>query len=174
MRAPRAPGPDMSHFEKQSDAERSAELAVNNPSPPIFSPGTMSGYDLDQDEEVPLREDVRPGKMYNNAQFQQWIEEYLPVLVRIFKNKFHIELDQLERPYPDAQIAAACEHYCPILWNIGNDGNPITQQQMNTWVKMVRDHLFKQQPEPEQPELFSESLSKAYERNLNSIVGIYL
>lgn len=123
--------------------------------------------------ESVISEDVRPAKDYGVPEYNQWLARDLPVLVKIFKNKYYRELENKHPTYGDQQIAYTCEEHAPYLWNIGQTEEPvITKKQMDIYLTAVKVDLFRQPVEQEQFDLFAESLDKTYARMLDNIIGL--
>ena len=151
----RPPGPSgLSDYEKQSELERSYDNMA---------------YPVNES----INEMIRPAKEYGVPEYNQWLARDLPVLVRIFKNKYHRELDNKSPTYGDQQIAYTCEEHAPYLWNIGQSEEPIiTKKQMDIYLTAVKVDLFRQPVEQEQIDLFNESLDKTYARMLDKVIGL--
>lgn len=123
--------------------------------------------------ESTITEDIRPAKDYGIPEYNAWLARDLPVLVKIFKNKYYRELENKHPTYGDLQIAYTCEEHAPYLWNIGQTEEPvITKKQMDIYLTAVKVDLFRQAVEQEQIDLFSESLDKTYSRMLDNIIGL--
>ena len=122
-----------------------------------------------------INELIRPAKDYGVKEYNDWLARDLPVLVKIFKNKYYRELENKHPTYGDQQIAYTCEKRAPYLWKIGQTEEPIiTTKQMDIYMTAVKVDLFRQPVEPEQIDLdlSSESLDKIYESMLNSVIGL--
>lgn len=120
-----------------------------------------------------INELIRPAKDYGVKEYNDWLARDLPVLVKIFKNKYYRELENKHPTYGDQQIAYTCEEHAPYLWKIGQSEEPIiTKKQMDIYLTAVKVDLFRQPVEQEQIDLFSENLDKIYESMLNSVIGL--
>lgn len=120
-----------------------------------------------------INELIRPAKDYGVKEYNDWLARDLPVLVKIFKNKYYRELENKHPTYGDQQIAYTCEEHAPYLWKIGQSEEPIiTKKQMDIYLTAVKVDLFRQPVEQEQIDLFAESLDKIYESMLNSVIGL--
>lgn len=120
-----------------------------------------------------ITELIRPAKDYGVPEYNEWLARDLPVLVKIFKNKYYRELDNKNPTYGDQQIAYTCEEHAPYLWKIGQTEEPvITKKQMDIYLTAVKVDLFRQPVEQEQIDLFNESLESTYERMLDNVIGL--
>ena len=123
--------------------------------------------------EDTITELIRPAKDYGVAEYNEWLARDLPVLVKIFKNKYYRELENKSPTYGDQQIAYTCEEHAPYLWKIGQTEEPIiTKKQMDIYMTAVKVDLFRQPVEQEQIDLFNESLESTYERMLDNVIGL--
>ncbi len=114
---------------------------------------------------------IRPLQKYDNPKYDEWISKHLPALVQIFKNKYWRELEKTDRQYSDEQIHYIVEKYTPMLYNLADEDTPLTAQQVNNWLVVVKSKLW-EQPVENQLELFTESLDKTYVRMLDKIIGL--
>jgi uncharacterized coiled-coil DUF342 family protein len=114
---------------------------------------------------------IRPLQKYDNPKYDEWINKHLPALVQIFKNKYWRELEKTDRQYSDEQIHYVVEKYTPMLYNLADEDTPLTAQQVNNWLVVVKSKLW-EQPVENQLELFTESLDKTYSRMLDKIIGL--
>lgn len=114
---------------------------------------------------------IKPLQKYNNPKYNEWLTNHLPALVQIFKNIYWKELERPNSQYPDEQIHYIIEKYTPMLYNLGDDKTPLTKEQVENWLIVVKNKLW-EQPVNNQLDLFVESLDKTYERMLDKIIGL--
>jgi chromosome segregation ATPase len=124
-----------------------------------------------QAEGAESNKPIRPLQKYNNPKYNEWITKHLPALVQVFKNKYWTELEKPESQYSDDQIHYIIEKYTPMLYNLGDEKTPLTKEQVDNWLIVVKDNLW-EQPVQNQLELFNESLDKTYARMLDNIIGL--
>ena len=122
-------------------------------------------------EGVDSKKPIKPLQKYKNPKYNEWISNHLPALIQIFKNKYWEELDRPEHQYTDSQIHYIIEKYTPMLYNLGDEKTPLTSEQVDNWLEVVKDKLWEQRVE-NQLELFTESLDKTYARMLDKIIGL--
>ena len=107
----------------------------------------------------------------HDAETEDWLKKYLPVMVNDFKNMFARALANKSPTYNDHQIAYAIESNVEDLFQLGE--NPISRQSMNGFLSTVKTELFQQPPETstvhmkKQDKLFYEGLDRII--NLSSI-----
>jgi hypothetical protein len=58
-----------------------------------------------------------------------------------------------------------------MLYNLADEDTPLTAQQVNNWLVVVKSKLW-EQPVENQLELFNEGLDKTYARMLDKIIGL--
>jgi uncharacterized protein YigA (DUF484 family) len=114
---------------------------------------------------------IKPLQKYSNSAYNEWLIKHLPALVKIFKNKYWRDLEKTDRQYSDDQIHYTVEKYTPMLYNLADEDTPLTAQQVNNWLVVVKSKLW-EQPAEQQLELFTESLDKTYSRMLDKIIGL--
>jgi vacuolar-type H+-ATPase subunit I/STV1 len=112
-------------------------------------------------------EDIRVSRQWEDPEFTAWMTKNLPVLVNIFKRNFKLDLARKSPTYGDHQISYKIEEFAHWL---DNDDPIITQEKMDTFMTAVKLSLFKDPVEPEQDDLFSESLDTTYERMLDTLI----
>jgi len=109
-------------------------------------------------EEAPQNK-FKPLQTYKNPNYNKWITENLSKLINLFKNTYWRELEQPKTTYTDRQIHYIIEKYTPLLYNLGDEHTPLTKEQIENWLEVVKDLLW-DQPVEKQLELFSESLNR--------------
>ena len=114
---------------------------------------------------------IKPLIKYNNPKYDEWITKHLPALVQVFKNKYWKDLEKIDKQYSDEQIQYIIEKYTPMLYNLADENTPLTAQQVNNWLVVVKSKLW-EQPVENQLELFTESLDKTYARMLDKLIGL--
>ena len=114
---------------------------------------------------------IKPLQKYGNAEYDEWLTKHLPALVKIFKNKYWRDLEKTDRQYSDEQIHYTVEKYTPMLYNLADEDTPLTADQVNNWLVVVKSKLW-EQPAEQQLDLFNESLDKTYSRMLDNIIGL--
>lgn len=121
------------------------------------------------DPDMYVKEDIRPAHNYPDVEYVKWLTENLPILVKMFKNKYWEALENKNPTYPDQQIAYVIEDLAPWLWN--HEAEILTKDIMDKFLSAVKANLWKQPPEPEQYELpLREGLDKIYENMLDQII----
>ena len=58
-----------------------------------------------------------------------------------------------------------------MLYNLGDEYTPLTAEQVENWMTVVKDKLW-EQPIQKQLDLFNESLDKTYSRMLDDIIKL--
>jgi hypothetical protein len=58
-----------------------------------------------------------------------------------------------------------------MLYNLGDEHTPLTQEQVENWMTVVKNKLW-EQPVHNQLDLFAEGLDKTYARMLDKIIGL--
>jgi len=112
-------------------------------------------------------EDIRASRQWEDPEFTAWMTKNLPELVKIFKRNFKLDLARKSPTYGDHQIAYKIEEFAHWL---NNDDLVIPQEKMDTFMTAVKLSLFQDPVEPEQDDLFSESLDTTYERMLDTLI----
>ena len=113
----------------------------------------------------------KPLQKYKNPKYNEWITKHLPALIKVFKNKYWRDLEQPDTQYSDEQIHYIIEKYTPLLYNLGDENTPLTADQVNNWLEVVKNKLW-EQPVQNQLDLFTEGLDKTYSRMLEKIIGL--
>ena len=113
----------------------------------------------------------KPLQKYKNPKYNEWITKHLPALINVFKNKYWRELERPESEYSDEQIHYIIEKYTPMLYNLGDEYTPLTAEQVENWMTVVKNKLW-EQPIQKQLDLFNESLDKTYSRMLDDIINL--
>jgi chromosome segregation ATPase len=113
----------------------------------------------------------KPLQKYKNPKYNEWITKHLPALINVFKNKYWRELERPESEYSDEQIHYIIEKYTPMLYNLGDEYTPLTAEQVENWMTVVKNKLW-EQPIQKQLDLFNESLDKTYSRMLDDIIKL--
>lgn len=120
---------------------------------------------------VELKEDVRPARTTGNPEYDEWLKNNLPILLKLFKNKFKEQLELKDPTYGDNQIAYEIEELASWLYNVPEE--VLTKQHLIKFMNAVKVALFRQPVEPEQFDLdLRESLDKTYERMLDKLIGL--
>jgi len=114
---------------------------------------------------------IRPLQKYKNPKYNEWITNHLPALIQIFKNRYWEELENPETAYTDKQIHHIIEKYTPLLYNSGDENTPLTSEQVDKWIAVVKNKLWEQSTQ-QQLDLFAEGLDKTYSRMLDKIIGL--
>ena len=114
---------------------------------------------------------IRPLQKYKNPKYNEWITKHLPALVQIFKNRYWEELENPKTAYTDKQIHHIIEKYTPLLYNSGDENTPLTAEQVDNWIAVVKNKLWEQSTQ-QQFDLFAEGLDKTYARMLDDIIGL--
>jgi myosin heavy subunit len=128
----------------------------------------MLGRKLAEDNSL---KQIKPLIKYDNPKYDEWITKHLPALVQVFKNKYWKDLEKTDKQYSDEQIQYIIEKYTPMLYNLADEDTPLTAQQVNNWLVVVKSKLW-EQPVENQLELFTESLDKTYTRMLDDIISL--
>ena len=170
-----------------SNAQTTSQAATQQQQtkPPAFDPELFGDEDEEQQKDPTnyryesINEEanmaVRPAFDYSHdPEKAEWMAKYLPMMVRMFKKKYAVELSK-RVGYTDHQIAYTIEDNIEFLFK--HEENPISKQTMNDFMVFVKTNLFRQPPESStlhmrQDELFSESLDKTYARMLDKIIGL--
>jgi chromosome segregation ATPase len=113
----------------------------------------------------------KPLQKYKNPNYDEWINKHLSALIQVFKNKYWKELERPGSEYSDEQIHYIIEKYTPMLYTLGDENTPLTKEQVENWMTVVKDKLW-EQPVQNQLELFNESLDKTYSRMLDDIINL--
>ena len=113
----------------------------------------------------------KPLQKYKNPNYNEWINKHLPALIQVFKNNYWRELERPGSQYSDEQIHYIIEKYTPMLYNLGDENTPLTKEQVENWMTVVKDKLW-EQPVQNQLDLFTESLDKTYSRMLDKLIGL--
>jgi hypothetical protein len=113
----------------------------------------------------------KPLQKYKNPNYNEWINKHLPALIQVFKNNYWRELERPGSQYSDEQIHYIIEKYTPMLYNLGDEHTPLTQEQVENWMTVVKNKLW-EQPVHNQLDLFAEGLDKTYARMLDKIIGL--
>jgi hypothetical protein len=127
----------------------------------------MLGRKLAED----IQQLIKPLQKYGNKEYDEWLTKHLPALIKVFKNKYWRDLEKTDRQYSDDQIHYIIEKYTPILYNLGDEDTPLTAQQVNNWLVVVKSKLW-EQPVQNQLNLFKEGLDKTYARMLDNLIGL--
>jgi chromosome segregation ATPase len=168
-----------------SNAQATSQAATST-KPPAFDPELFGDEDDEEQQKDPtnyryesINEEanmaVRPAFDYSHdPEKAEWMAKYLPMMVRMFKKKYAVELSK-KVGYTDHQIAYTIEDNIDFLFK--HDENPISKQTMNDFMVFVKTNLFRQPPESStlhmrQDDLFSESLDKTYSRMLDKLIGL--
>jgi chromosome segregation ATPase len=114
---------------------------------------------------------IKPLQKYGNKEYDEWLSKHLPALVRIFKNKYWRDLEKADRQYSDEQIHYIVEKYTPMLYNLADEDTPLTAEQVNNWLVVVKSKLW-EEPVRNQLDLFTEGLDKTYARMLDNLIGL--
>jgi chromosome segregation ATPase len=118
------------------------------------------------DIEESINEGITPLKTYRSPIYRKWVYDTLPILVREFKKRHY----EVEKEYPDEQIASTIEDHVAWLWQVTSKESPnVTEKQFNTFMEVIAHDLFKQQPNL--PLDLREGLSTIYENILDDILN---
>jgi hypothetical protein len=118
-----------------------------------------------------VNEEVRSSRHWEDVEFDAWMTKNLPALVKVFKSYYKLDLARKSPTYGDHQIAYKIEEFAHWLDKVFKSEDPIlTKEKMETFMTAVKLSLFKDPVEPEQDDLFSESLDTTYERMLDTLI----
>lgn len=160
---PQAPKPSLSSLSSELEKEIEKERHLQNVSQNMKNP--ISPSELKQ-----LSEDVKPSKSSGDPDYDEWLTNNLPILVKLFKNKFRDQLELKHPTYGDSQIAYEIEDMAPWLYN--QSAEVLTKEHLTKFLNAVKVALFRTPVEPEQFDLdLKEGLDKTYERMLDNLIG---
>jgi len=116
---------------------------------------------------------IQPAFDYSDRPMvKQWVVEYLPTILKGFKNYYSNDLKRKSPTYGDKQIAYLLEVYIDFLLDYAEDHDGVIPQEIyKKYYTAVKEKLFKQPVDWEQQDIeFKEGLAKAYEKILDRLV----
>lgn len=138
---------DLTDLEKSSEIQRHYATAAQNAPEDPFGP---------QD----LKEDLR---QYDDPVFLDWATKNMPVIVRMFFNRY----PELETKYEPDRVKEVIADYLPYLYQY----DEIKIELMNKFLDFIKNKLRLESGRPVQRSLFND-LSEAYEAELDKIIGL--
>ena len=141
---------DLTDLEKSSEIQRSYGMTAQN------TPNTDDDVFTSQD----LKEDLR---QYDDPEFLNWATKNMPVILRMFFNRY----PELETKYEPEHIKEVIADYLPYLYHY----DEIDMGTMNKFLDFIKNKMRKEGGRQVQKNLFS-GLTEAYEAELDKIIGL--
>lgn len=144
---------DLTDLEKSSEVQRSFGMAAQAAQPDKNDQKFPFGQ---QD----LTEDLR---QYDDPEFLDWATKNMPVIIRMFFNRY----SELEVKYEPEQVQEVIADYLPYLYQY----DEIDIETMNKFLDFIKNKLRKEAGRQVQRSLFN-SLAETYEAQLDQIIGL--